>query len=213
MGLQKGLSNPDRAGSVTCSLSLASPNERQRAVIDAFRHAWAGYRKFAWGHDELKPVSRSFSEWFGLGLTLIDALDTMWILGLKKGIRSFPNTQPRFSSGDTRAGRREGERCPDGGNAAVSFWRALLLVGDRSGLAVHRQLLCCLTSGPRGPTGQPPPPPSKFQPVLPRCPEGALWREVTRDPRGHQHRGLCLTHILLEPHGSGGRGITSLGYL
>nr|XP_031305411.1 LOW QUALITY PROTEIN: endoplasmic reticulum mannosyl-oligosaccharide 1,2-alpha-mannosidase-like [Camelus dromedarius] len=63
----------------------ASPKERQKAVIDAFRHAWAGYRKFAWGHDELRPVSRSFSEWFGLGLTLIDALDTMWILGLKKG--------------------------------------------------------------------------------------------------------------------------------
>lgn len=62
----------------------AAPNKRQRAVIDAFRHAWAGYRKFAWGHDELKPVSRSFSEWFGLGLTLVDALDTMWILGLKK---------------------------------------------------------------------------------------------------------------------------------
>ncbi|KAF6327658.1 mannosidase alpha class 1B member 1 [Rhinolophus ferrumequinum] len=62
----------------------APPNERQKAVIDAFRHAWAGYRKFAWGHDELKPVSRSYSEWFGLGLTLIDSLDTMWILGLKK---------------------------------------------------------------------------------------------------------------------------------
>ncbi|XP_006109433.3 endoplasmic reticulum mannosyl-oligosaccharide 1,2-alpha-mannosidase, partial [Myotis lucifugus] len=62
----------------------ASPNERQQAVIDAFRHAWAGYRKFAWGHDELKPVSKSFSEWFGLGLTLVDSLDTMWILGLKK---------------------------------------------------------------------------------------------------------------------------------
>ncbi|XP_066111754.1 endoplasmic reticulum mannosyl-oligosaccharide 1,2-alpha-mannosidase-like [Saccopteryx bilineata] len=60
------------------------PNERQKAVIDAFRHAWTGYRKYAWGHDELKPVSRSFSEWFGLGLTLIDSLDTMWILGLKK---------------------------------------------------------------------------------------------------------------------------------
>lgn len=54
-------------------------------MIDAFLHAWTGYRKFAWGHDELKPVSRSFSEWFGLGLTLIDSLDTMWILGLKKG--------------------------------------------------------------------------------------------------------------------------------
>ncbi|ELK07409.1 Endoplasmic reticulum mannosyl-oligosaccharide 1,2-alpha-mannosidase [Pteropus alecto] len=62
----------------------APPNSRQKAVVDAFRHAWLGYRKFAWGHDELKPVSRSFSEWFGLGLTLIDSLDTMWILGLKK---------------------------------------------------------------------------------------------------------------------------------
>uniref|UniRef100_A0A804HK86 alpha-1,2-Mannosidase n=1 Tax=Homo sapiens TaxID=9606 RepID=A0A804HK86_HUMAN len=59
-------------------------NYRQKGVIDVFLHAWKGYRKFAWGHDELKPVSRSFSEWFGLGLTLIDALDTMWILGLRK---------------------------------------------------------------------------------------------------------------------------------
>lgn len=59
-------------------------------MVDAFRHAWAGYRKFAWGHDELKPVSRSFSEWFGLGLTLIDSLDTMWILGLKKGTCHSP---------------------------------------------------------------------------------------------------------------------------
>ncbi|XP_033374393.1 UDP-N-acetylhexosamine pyrophosphorylase-like protein 1 isoform X3 [Parus major] len=59
-------------------------NERQLAVIEAFRHAWKGYKDFAWGHDELKPLSKSYSEWFGLGLTLIDALDTLWILGLKE---------------------------------------------------------------------------------------------------------------------------------
>uniref|UniRef100_A0A8B9X7C4 alpha-1,2-Mannosidase n=1 Tax=Bos mutus grunniens TaxID=30521 RepID=A0A8B9X7C4_BOSMU len=53
--------------------------------------AWAGYRKFAWGHGELKPLTRSFSEWFGLGLTLIDALDTMWILGLKKEFQEARN--------------------------------------------------------------------------------------------------------------------------
>lgn len=69
--------------------SLAPPNERQKGVIEAFLHAWKGYRKFAWGHDELKPVSKTFSEWFGLGLTLIDALDTMWILGLKQGNTSI----------------------------------------------------------------------------------------------------------------------------
>ncbi|XP_055455924.1 endoplasmic reticulum mannosyl-oligosaccharide 1,2-alpha-mannosidase isoform X2 [Psammomys obesus] len=70
----------------------APPNERQKGVIEAFLHAWKGYRKFAWGHDELKPVSKTFSEWFGLGLTLIDALDTMWILGLKQdfGNRLMP---------------------------------------------------------------------------------------------------------------------------
>lgn len=59
------------------------------AVQEAFRHAWKGYKDFAWGHDELRPISKSYSEWFGLGLTLIDALDTMWILGLKEGRLTF----------------------------------------------------------------------------------------------------------------------------
>ncbi|XP_006863848.1 PREDICTED: endoplasmic reticulum mannosyl-oligosaccharide 1,2-alpha-mannosidase-like [Chrysochloris asiatica] len=69
----------------TEALVSQSPlNKRQKAVVDAFLHAWKGYRKYAWGHDELRPVSRSFVEWFGLGLTLVDALDTMWILGLTK---------------------------------------------------------------------------------------------------------------------------------
>ncbi|XP_017288176.1 mannosidase, alpha, class 1B, member 1b [Kryptolebias marmoratus] len=57
---------------------------RMEAVQEAFRHAWKGYKDFAWGHDELRPISKTYSEWFGLGLTLIDALDTMWILGLKQ---------------------------------------------------------------------------------------------------------------------------------
>lgn len=57
-------------------------NARQRAVVDAFKHAWKGYKKYAWGHDQLKPVSRSFSEWFGVGLTIVDSLDTMIIMGL-----------------------------------------------------------------------------------------------------------------------------------
>lgn len=57
---------------------------RLEAVKEAFRHAWKGYKDFAWGHDELKPISKSYGEWFGLGLTLVDALDSMWIMGLKK---------------------------------------------------------------------------------------------------------------------------------
>ncbi|KAM3867737.1 mannosidase, alpha, class 1B, member 1b [Diretmus argenteus] len=63
--------------------TLLTEASQLEAVRDAFRHAWKGYKDFAWGHDELRPISKSYGEWFGLGLTLIDALDTMWILGLK----------------------------------------------------------------------------------------------------------------------------------
>ncbi|XP_028433183.1 mannosidase, alpha, class 1B, member 1b isoform X1 [Perca flavescens] len=65
-------------------LSIQSVANWREAVQEAFRHAWKGYKDFAWGHDELRPLSKSYSEWFGLGLTLIDSLDTMWILGLKE---------------------------------------------------------------------------------------------------------------------------------
>uniref|UniRef100_A0AAR2JSY4 alpha-1,2-Mannosidase n=1 Tax=Pygocentrus nattereri TaxID=42514 RepID=A0AAR2JSY4_PYGNA len=70
-----------------CFYSLlvsVKPVDRAEAVREAFRHAWKGYKAFAWGHDELKPISKTHGEWFGLGLTLIDALDTMWILDLKE---------------------------------------------------------------------------------------------------------------------------------
>lgn len=59
-------------------------NERQKKVVQAFKHAWEGYKKYAWGHDELRPLSRSYSEWFGIGLTIIDSLDTMLLMNLRK---------------------------------------------------------------------------------------------------------------------------------
>lgn len=68
----------------TPRVQATSVNQKQQAVIDAFLHAWKGYKAHAWGKDELKPISKSSREWFGLGLTLVDALDTMWMMGLKK---------------------------------------------------------------------------------------------------------------------------------
>ncbi|KAI6651948.1 hypothetical protein LOD99_4827 [Oopsacas minuta] len=56
--------------------------DRQKAVVSAMKHAWNGYVEYAWGKDMLKPISRSSQEWFGLGLTLIDALDTLFIMNL-----------------------------------------------------------------------------------------------------------------------------------
>jgi len=60
-------------------------NDRQKAVVNEFLHAWNGYRTFAWAHDELKPVSKGWVDWMGVGLTIIDSLDTMYIMGLKTG--------------------------------------------------------------------------------------------------------------------------------
>lgn len=57
-------------------------NERQAAVVGAMQHAWIGYKKFAWGHDNLKPISHNYHDWFGLGLTIVDGLDTLYIMGL-----------------------------------------------------------------------------------------------------------------------------------
>ena len=40
-------------------------------------------RDHAWGEDELKPLTKGSSVWFNLGLTLVDSLDTLLIMGLR----------------------------------------------------------------------------------------------------------------------------------
>lgn len=51
------------------------------------KHAWGGYEKYAWGMNELKPISKKAhnSSVFGsapLGATIVDGLDTLYIMGL-----------------------------------------------------------------------------------------------------------------------------------
>ncbi|HVZ22004.1 MAG TPA: glycoside hydrolase family 47 protein [Vicinamibacterales bacterium] len=50
-----------------------------------FLHAWDGYKKYAWGHDELMPLSKGPRDWqpgSTLLMTPVDALDTMILMGL-----------------------------------------------------------------------------------------------------------------------------------
>ncbi|KAH8293974.1 hypothetical protein KR054_007183 [Drosophila jambulina] len=54
-------------------------------------HAWHNYKRFAWGKNELRPLSR-LPHWgaFGtadLGATIVDGLDTLYIMGLEKEYR------------------------------------------------------------------------------------------------------------------------------
>lgn len=57
--------------------------QRQKMVRNAFIHAWEGYKKHAWGHDELRPVSRTAEDPFnGWGASIVDALDTLLVMRL-----------------------------------------------------------------------------------------------------------------------------------
>jgi hypothetical protein len=57
-----------------------------RDVRNELLHAWNGYKKFAWGHDQLLPLSGSYQEFFvpghPIGLSIIEALDTLYVMGL-----------------------------------------------------------------------------------------------------------------------------------
>jgi mannosyl-oligosaccharide alpha-1,2-mannosidase len=58
--------------------------ERQQAVKKIFIKSWNSYREHAWGADELAPVSGGRNDHFGgWGATLVDALDTLWMMGMK----------------------------------------------------------------------------------------------------------------------------------
>jgi mannosyl-oligosaccharide alpha-1,2-mannosidase len=58
---------------------------RRAAVKKAFLHSWQGYKSHAWLQDEVAPVTGGFKNGFGQrGATLIDALDTLIILGLEE---------------------------------------------------------------------------------------------------------------------------------
>jgi mannosidase alpha-like ER degradation enhancer 2 len=52
-------------------------------VRTEFLHAWNGYKQYAWGHDDLKPLSKSYHDWHAVPLymTAVDAMDALTIMG------------------------------------------------------------------------------------------------------------------------------------
>ncbi|ROT41251.1 endoplasmic reticulum mannosyl-oligosaccharide 1,2-alpha-mannosidase [Sodiomyces alkalinus F11] len=56
---------------------------RRNAVLHAFRRSWDSYKEHAWTWDELRPVSgRGKNTFGGFAATLVDSLDTLWIMGM-----------------------------------------------------------------------------------------------------------------------------------
>jgi mannosyl-oligosaccharide alpha-1,2-mannosidase len=60
-------------------------------VRSEMRWAWRNYRQHAWGKDQIKPLSGGDESFplknHHLGLSLIEALDTLWVMGLDEEFR------------------------------------------------------------------------------------------------------------------------------
>lgn len=63
-------------------------DKRQLAekVKAEFLHAWNGYKQHCWGHDDLKPLTKTCRDWYGtpILMTQVDSLDSLYMLGFKK---------------------------------------------------------------------------------------------------------------------------------
>lgn len=63
----------------------ADREQKLDTIKGVFKRSWSGYKEFAWLHDEVRPVTGLYKDPFaGWGATLVDALDTLWIMGLKE---------------------------------------------------------------------------------------------------------------------------------
>lgn len=77
-------------GAQAATPALKPVTEAESAVLaqrvkEETRHAWQGYKQYAWGHDALKPLSKKPHDWYAQSLlmTPVDALDTLILMGLK----------------------------------------------------------------------------------------------------------------------------------
>ncbi|XP_032307826.1 mannosyl-oligosaccharide alpha-1,2-mannosidase IA isoform X1 [Drosophila ananassae] len=66
--------------------------ERRDHVKQMMEHAWHNYKLYAWGKNELRPLSQrahvgSIFGSYDLGATIVDGLDTLYIMGLEKEYR------------------------------------------------------------------------------------------------------------------------------
>jgi len=66
------------------SFSVAMKKEMCDQVKAAAQHAWQGYKDYAWGNDDLRPLTKTYRNWYkqSMLMTPVDAFDTFILLGL-----------------------------------------------------------------------------------------------------------------------------------
>ena len=88
LGLWEGSAHAEQTSSARAG--TGRPIRDWRAVAKDVRgellHTWNAYKRLAWGHDHLLPVSGGHGEFFDdahpVGLTIVEALDTLYLMRL-----------------------------------------------------------------------------------------------------------------------------------
>lgn len=62
-------------------------------IVEETQRSWSAYKQFAWGHDVLLPLTKSYSDWYSepLYISPIDAYSTLFIMGLDKEAKEIEN--------------------------------------------------------------------------------------------------------------------------
>ncbi|KAJ2683547.1 hypothetical protein IWW39_005440 [Coemansia spiralis] len=83
--IERFMKSQVQASNFTTSDSLRRIRANRAADIkDSFLHAWRAYKKYAYGADEINPLTlEAVTTRNGWGATLIDSLDTIHIMGLE----------------------------------------------------------------------------------------------------------------------------------
>jgi mannosyl-oligosaccharide alpha-1,2-mannosidase len=96
--IQLPTGSPKQIPQIQYTFADESPNDKisreQKLgrIKKTFEFSWAGYKEKAWMQDELSPVSGAFRNPFcGWAATLVDSLDTLWLMGMKEEFEEAAN--------------------------------------------------------------------------------------------------------------------------
>ncbi len=85
--------------------NVATLQEQRRLEVKrVFQKSWGSYRSKAWMKDALKPISGQYVDQFsGWAATLVDSLDTLWMMGMREEFYEAVNAVATIDFGKSTA--------------------------------------------------------------------------------------------------------------
>ena len=69
------------------SSAFCSDESMRKQIRECVLNAWNNYSQYAWGHDFLEPLTLSGNDDDGIAFTIIDSLDTLYLMNLTEELK------------------------------------------------------------------------------------------------------------------------------